>query len=73
MPGHKTKSTLRRFIANIMAVVKVERPTERLANLQAKAQVDKLSKPLAKIHVRQLPRHWLRRWPGRYLTHLQKK
>ena len=57
MPGHKTKSTLRRFIANIMAVVKVETPTERLANLQAKGQVDTLANPLAKIHVRQLPRH----------------
>ena len=65
MPGHKTKSTLTRFIANIMAVVKVETPTERLANLQAKAQVDTLGNPLAKIQVRQLPRHWLTRWPGR--------
>ena len=65
MPGHKTKSTLRRFIANIMAVVKVETPTEILANLQAKAQVDTLANQLAKIHVRQLPRHWLKRWPGR--------
>ena len=65
MPGHKTKSTLRRFIANIMAVVKFETPTERLANLQAKAQVDTLANPLAKIRVRQLPRHWLTRWPGR--------
>ena len=65
MPGHKTKSTLRVFIANIMAVVKVETPTERLANLKAKAQVDTLANQLEKIHVRQLPRHWLRRWPGR--------
>ena len=65
MPGHKTKSTLRVFFPNIMAVVKVETPTERLANLQAKAQVDTLANALAKIHVRQLPRHWLRRWPGR--------
>ena len=65
MPGHKTKSTLRRFMANIVAVVKVETPTERLANLQAKAQVDTLANALAKIHVRQLARHWLRRWPGR--------
>ena len=65
MPGHKTKSTLRVFTANMMAVVKVETPTERLANLQAKAQVDTLGNPLAKIHVRQLPRHWQRRWPGR--------
>ena len=65
MPGHKTKSTLTVFIANIMAVVKVETPTERLANLQAKAQVDTLANQLEKIHVRQLPRHWLRRWPGR--------
>ena len=52
MPAHKTKSTLRVFIANIMAVVKVETPTERLANLQAKAQVDTLANQLAKIHVR---------------------
>ena len=65
MPGHKTKSTLRRFIANKMAVVKVKTPTERLAILGAKAQVDTLANPVAKIHVRQLARHWLRRWPGR--------
>ena len=65
MPAHKTKSTLRRFIGNIIAVVKVETPTERLANLQAKAQVNTLANPLAKIDVRQLPRHWLKRWPGR--------
>ena len=60
-----TKSTLRRFMANIMAVVKVETLTERLANLEAKALVDTLANKLAKIHLRQLARHWLRRWPGR--------
>ena len=48
-------------MANIMAVVKVETLTERLVNLEAKAQVDTLANPLAKIHVRQFARHWLRR------------
>ena len=52
-------------MANIMAVVKVETLTERLANLKAKALVDTLANPLAKIHLRQLARHWLRSWPGR--------
>ena len=61
MPAHRPKSTLRRFMANIMAVAKVETLTERLANLQAKALVDTLANRLAKIHVRQLARHWLRR------------
>ena len=52
-------------MANIMAVVEVETLTERLANLEAKAQVATLANPLPKIHVRQLASHWLRRWPGR--------
>ena len=60
-------------MANIMPVLKVETLTERLVNLEAKAQVDTLANPLAKIHVRQFARHWLRRWHGRKWTHLEKK
>ena len=36
-------------MANIMPVVKVETVTETLVNLEAKARVDTLANPLAKI------------------------